>query len=269
MKPDISDLGGTLERSERWERSMHTVAGGEHLVAQAAALGVTVGVDDDGRVWARPIARLPAELLATFANNREAVRLYLRQSSPAPVAVNTAHFHLPRAHATNDLLNRPEQGGSRHPRTHATNAADAGAPLAEMDAWHAGVSRLATMRCPSGIEPRRWAIYGATAARLLAQHGAALHAAGWGTLDLFGLHRHAPAYHPPGWGLVWLLNTGGELLDVAAAQVVLCVVPMGSRLVFRRRTLVPSVVPAWELLTGSVLPSETGDNSLHRPNRRL
>ena len=225
---------------------MHTVAGGEHLVAQAAALGVTVGVDDDGRVWARPIARLPAELRATFANNREAVRLYLCQSSPAPVAVRTAHFHYPRAHATNDLLNRPEQGGSRHPRAHATNAADAGAPLAEMDAWHAGVSRLATMRCPFGIEARRWAIYSATAARLLDQHGAALHAAGWGTLDLFGLHPCAPVEFPPGWGLAWLLEEAGDVLDVNADAVGMCRVPGGARLTFRRRVRVSGVVPAWD-----------------------
>ena len=132
-------------------------------------------------------------------------------------------------------------------RAHATNAAEAGTALAEMDAWHAGVSRLATMRCPSGIEPRRWAIYRETAARLRAQHGAALHAAGWGTLELFGLHPCAPVGFPPGWGLAWLLEETGDVLDVHADAVGICRVQDGARLVFRRRVWVSGVLAAWEL----------------------
>ena len=41
-------------------------------------------------------------------------------------------------------------------------------------------------------------VLAATAARLLRDHGTELHGAGWGVLDLFGLHPTAPMPHPPG-----------------------------------------------------------------------
>ena len=122
-----------------------------------------------------------------------------------------------------------------------------GGELAVPDEWRNGVERLATMASPARIEPRRWAAYVATAARLLHEHGPALHAAGWRTLDLFGLHRCAPAAYPPGWGLAWLLGARGDVLNVEADVVGMRREPHGARLAFRRRALVPGVVPAWEL----------------------
>lgn len=65
-------------------------------------------------------------------------------------------------------------------------------------AWREGVALLATLPVPDGIMPRRWAAYTATAARLLHDDGAELHAAGWNALDLFGLHPTAPMTHPAG-----------------------------------------------------------------------
>jgi len=121
--------------------------------------------------------------------------------------------------------------------------ADAGVP----SEWGAGVAALATLPAPGGIEPGRWRKLARTSARLLHYHGAALHAAGWRTLDVFGLHRLAPVTHPPGWGLAWLLGARGEVLDVAADAVGMQREPGGARLVFRRRPLTAGTVPAWDL----------------------
>lgn len=105
---------------------------------------------------------------------------------------------------------------------------------------------LAAMACPARIEPQRWAAFVATAGRLLRDHGPTLHAAGWGTLDLFGLHQVAPDTHPPGWGLSWLLETDGDVLDVGADVVGLRRQPGGARMGFRKRSRA-GAVPAWEL----------------------
>ena len=114
------------------------------------------------------------------------------------------------------------------------------------DEWTRGVRALAAMACPARIEPQRWAVYVATAGRLLIGHGAALHAAGWGTLDLFGLHQVAPSSHCPGWGLVWLLDTAGTVLDVGEAEVGMQRQPGGTRMGFRKWSGA-GAVPAWEL----------------------
>lgn len=102
--------------------------------------------------------------------------------------------------------------------------------------WCQGVAQLATMPAPPTIPPRRWAMLAANAARLLRDHGAELHAAGWDVLDLFGLHAGAPAEHPPGWGLAWLLGASGEVLDVAPDVIGMRRGPDGARLAYRRRS---------------------------------
>ena len=115
------------------------------------------------------------------------------------------------------------------------------------DKWLAGVNMLATMPSPAGIEPQRWAAYVATAARLLHQHGPALHAAGWRTLDVFGLHGLAAATYCPGWGLAWLLGAHGDVLDVTADAIGMCRHPGGARMAFRRRVSAAGLVAAWSL----------------------
>ncbi len=78
---------------------------------------------------------------------------------------------------------------------------------------------LATLPAPKGITPPRWRMFQATAARVLHDQGAELHAAGWDALDVFGLHADAPATNPFGWGLAWLLGAAGEVLDVGPDAV--------------------------------------------------
>lgn len=114
--------------------------------------------------------------------------------------------------------------------------------------WCEGVARLATMPVPMAIAPPRWADFASTSARLLHTHGAALHEARWGTLDVWGLHAIAPAANPSGWGLAWLLSTSGEVLDVGPDAVGMCRGPDGARLAFYRRAGARgSIVPAWKL----------------------
>ena len=112
--------------------------------------------------------------------------------------------------------------------------------------WTRGVRALAAMACPARIEPERWAAFVATAGRLLIGHGAALHAAGWGTLDLFGLDQVAPSTHCPSWGLAWLLETDGTVLDAGEGVVGMRRQPGGTRMGFRPRTR-GRAVPAWDL----------------------
>ena len=108
---------------------------------------------------------------------------------------------------------------------------------------------LAILPAPDAIPPQRWAVLAATAARLVRGHGAKLHAAGWGTLDLFGLYSAAPVTNPSGWGLAWLLGEAGEVLDVAPKAIGMRQRPNGARLAFRRAQAIerPGVRPAWNL----------------------
>ena len=117
--------------------------------------------------------------------------------------------------------------------------------------WCEGVGLLATVPAPPTIPPRRWAALAASAFRLVRDHGAELHTAGWNTLDLFGLHPTAPAANPAGWGLAWLLGEAGSVLDVSADAVIMCAVPGGARLVCQRRERARAgAVLAWELQGG-------------------
>jgi len=116
--------------------------------------------------------------------------------------------------------------------------------------WCRGVALLATVLPPDGIAPPRWRAFQATAAQLLRDPGAELHAAGWDALDLFGLHATAPATNPSGWGLAWLAGAHGEVLDVAPDAVGMRRHPDGARLAYRRagRMARAGMVPAWQLI---------------------
>ena len=115
-------------------------------------------------------------------------------------------------------------------------------------AWYEGVALLAMRPAPMSIAPARWTVLASTSARLLREHGATLHRAGWGTLDLFGLHRIAPTANPTGWGLAWLLGEAGEVLDVTPEAVGMRNRPNGARLTLRRQRVEHAdVVAAWDL----------------------
>ena len=102
---------------------------------------------------------------------------------------------------------------------------------------------------PATIPDARWTAYAATAARLLREHGAALHRAGWDDLALFGLHAIAPAANPTGWGLAWLLGEAGEVLDVTPEAIGMRNRPNGARLTLRRQQVAghAGIVAAWTL----------------------
>ena len=113
--------------------------------------------------------------------------------------------------------------------------------------WCEGVALMAVLPAPDTIMPGRWAILAATSRRLLHDHGAALHGAGWGTVDLWGLDAAAPAGNPQGWGLAWLLGEVGDVLDISPDVVGLRLGVRGARMGFRRVHHRPFVLPAWDL----------------------
>lgn len=76
-------------------------------------------------------------------------------------------------------------------------------------AWSVGISHLLDTSSPSSVDPHRWARFRADAERVLIHHGTELHAAGWDTLDVFGLHAVAPEHRPDAAGLAWLLRGRG------------------------------------------------------------
>ena len=123
---------------------------------------------------------------------------------------------------------------------------------------------LSRLPVPDAITPQRWAILAATAARLLQDHGAELHAAGWDALDLFGLHAAAPAANPSGMGLAWLLGAHGDVLDVSPDAVGMRRQPDGARLAFRPRSTMAraGMASAWVLARGRDPPAPAGEASI-------
>ena len=164
----------------------------------------------------------PASPAAALA----AVRAYRRTPPPepprAPRRKQDATADRPRMH-----------GGGDHFADYSENPSTtlAGVP----PEWCEGVRLLASRPAPQTIPPRRWAALAATSTQMLRDHGAALHAARWDGISLFGLHPTAPATNPPGWGLAWLLGEHGEVLDVSPGVIGMRWGPDGAWLAFRRR----------------------------------
>ena len=216
--------------AERSERSLPTVGGdgaGAGLIARAAAAGVRLEARPGGRLWADRPDLLPPDLRDSLAAHRPGVVALLAE----PAAASPG----PRMEGCGRVADAPPPAAASLP----------GVPLG----WCEGVTRLATMPTPDSIAPARWAVLAVTSARLLRDHGAALHGAGWGVLDVFGLHHAAPMTHPPAWGLAWLLGERGEVLDIAPDAAGMRREPRGWRLVCVRRTggPPPGSVPAWKL----------------------
>ena len=197
------------------------------LLAEARALGVRLEARPGGRLWASRPDLLPSALRDSLAAHRHAVVALLAERHPVQALMQGA----PPPDATAD---RPRaHGGGDHFADHSENPSTTlpGVP----PEWCEGVRLLASRPAPPTIPPRRWAALAATSARLLHSHGAALHAARWDGISLFGLHATAPATNPPGWGLAWLLGEHGEVLDVSPGVIGMRWGPDGAWLAFRRR----------------------------------
>lgn len=203
------------------------------LLAETRALGVRLEAKPGGRLWASRPDLLPSALRDSLAAHRHAVVALLAERHPVQALMQGA----PPPDATAD-----------RPRTHGGGDPSPALPGVPLD-WSEGVGSLASRPAPPTIAPRRWAVLAATSARLLRDHGAALHAAHWDTIALFGLHPDAPATNPAGWGVAWLLGEHGEVLDVAPDVIGMRREPRGWRMVCVRRPggPPPGIVPAWAL----------------------
>lgn len=216
--------GGAAERSLPFLGGAGDAA---ESVEQAAALGVRLEARPGGRLWADRPDLLPTALRDSLAAYRPAVvALLAEQAAP---------------------LSRPRARGSA-PVPDAPPPAAPTLPGVPPD-WCEGVALLATRPAPLTIPPRRWTILAATSARLLQDHGATLHRAGWDVLDVWGLHALAPTTHPPGWRLAWLLGEHGEVLDVSPDMIGMQREPGGARMVFYKRQgpARADILPAWNL----------------------
>ena len=205
-------------------------------LAQLDAAGVRVRLRDDGSLNLTAAAPPPLELLSLARAHRDGIAALLanraQQAARGGFVPDSPAAPLPLIPARTGFAPVPDPPGV--PRD-----------------WRVGVARLATMPSPAVIPPRRWTTLAATSARLLRDHGAALHGAGWDTLDLFGLHAVAPTTNPPGWGLAWLLGEHGEVLDLAPDVIGMRQAPGGARLAYWRpgASARAGVVTAWLLKT--------------------
>lgn len=110
--------------------------------------------------------------------------------------------------------------------------------------WRAGVSKVQTMPPPVGFPPDRWRQVQQDAARLLHEHGVALHGLGWNATDLFGVHPAVPGVAIHCVGLVVVLGCA-RVVEVAPDYAAF-VRPSGARLTYVRRPA-SEAVPLWEL----------------------
>jgi len=113
--------------------------------------------------------------------------------------------------------------------------------------WCAGVYRLQDVPTPGRIDPTRWVRFRYDALRLLHEHGAALHAAGWDPLNLFGLHRNAPDRRPDGMGVAWLMRKLAVAAVTAEAVSLVTAAGVGKRVFRMGETARLEAVVAWEL----------------------
>lgn len=183
------------------------------VLAELHTAGIRVRLRADGLLALDGVASPSLALLAEARTHRDAIAALLREEDATPLSV-----------ASSPIPGVPP-------------------------AWCAGVTLLAILLPADAIEPRRWATLASTSTRLLRDHGAELHRAGWDALDLFGLHQRAPTANPAGWGLAWLLDAVGGVLDVSHDAIGICRSPGGARLAYRRRTAAAraEVVPSWKL----------------------
>ena len=198
---------------------------GAALVKRAVTAGIQLQAQPGGKLWADRLDLLPPELRADLAAHRPAV-LHALVQADAQRAVPA-----------------PPPGLQEASRAGAYRCENL--PGVPPD-WCEGVALLVSLPTLAAILPGRWAALAQTSQRLLHDHGAALHGAGWGTLDVWGLHPTAPAANPSGWGLAWLLWEHGDVLDIGPDVVGMRRGPGGARLAVRPR-LWCERVPAWKL----------------------
>lgn len=91
-------------------------------------------------------------------------------------------------------------------------------PPGELPAeWREGVSRVQAMPPPAGFASDKWRQVQVDAARLLDEHGAALHRLGWRATDVWGVHPTVPgvALHCAG---VAVVLGGARVVEVTDAR---------------------------------------------------
>ena len=172
------------------------MTGGE-LVIAIEATGAIVTLAEDGMISVKRGGAIPKLLIERVTKQRPEVITYLQQRQTSASNVGTS-----------PVVTRPPH---RPP------------PVS----WVEGVAGMQAMPPPRGFTPQRWAEAYSDAVRILARYGGELHAKGWTTEDVFGLHPDAPAHRYNALGLVFLIHGGsvpfisGNLADIVTRAKVM------------------------------------------------
>lgn len=122
------------------------------------------------------------------------------------------------------------------------------APVASVANWRESVASLSHGPGPLEIEPRRWTALVSDARKLVTHWGDQLFAAGWSTLDVFGVPRQPGARRLDCVGLVAVIG-GRAILDVSPDIAVIKASPRDTTR-FHRSLIARGGVPIWQWLEG-------------------
>jgi hypothetical protein len=119
-------------------------------------------------------------------------------------------------------------------------------PSDNISGWLEALARLDRANPPADIPLKRWRRF-LDDARLFIENGFAAQAIGigWHPLDLFGCDRDRPFARIDCAGLLWLLN--GDKLIALSQNTATMEARTGTRLTWRRTSIEPDRVLAWEL----------------------
>jgi hypothetical protein len=94
-----------------------------------------------------------------------------------------------------------------------------------------------------------WAIAVARARAFAERWDGQAPAAGWSTLELYGMHRRAPFARLTAMGAAWVLaRSGGSAIAVASDAIVVATRTGGRLRIYRTAAPDPDAVSAWELV---------------------
>jgi hypothetical protein len=98
------------------------------------------------------------------------------------------------------------------------------------------------------VGPETWRLMVSHAQDFAETWDARARAAGWSSLQLYGLHRIRPGARLNAAGAVWLAALRARTIIAVDAQVIIMATQTGGRLAARRMPPDPEAVLAWELV---------------------
>jgi hypothetical protein len=97
----------------------------------------------------------------------------------------------------------------------------------------------------------RWLVIFERMEALAWRHDAEARAAGWSSMQMYGLHRHAPYARLDAMGAAWLLARRGDRVIAIDPEKIIVASAAGARLRLFRADPHPDSVLAWKLCRGT------------------